>query len=289
MKLENLFPDEREQGDTRLKQCQLVMLRMLKIVHYLCEKHGIAYFLVGGSLLGAIRHKGFIPWDDDLDIGMTRANYEKFVALAVPELPEDIFFQTPETDPKFPSCTRVEARLRDKYSNYSPKANQWTYKWHMGLQLDIFIYDRAYLPHNFFIFLLNRTLMALFWKVGPFNKNQDKRTKVLKAISRFSPIPLVYASSFICQFAMVKMGTNFIRAKEIRHLKKVPFEDMEVYIPVGWKACLERQYGDFMKMPPAEKQVPFHGVGLPDPFNPCNHEKILYWNKRKSSANSQLT
>ena len=77
--LEQLFPDKRETGETRLKQCQLVMLRMLKIVHFLCERHQIEYFLVGGSLLGAIRHKGFIPWDDDLDIGMTRANYEKFV------------------------------------------------------------------------------------------------------------------------------------------------------------------------------------------------------------------
>src|SRR5688500_3524045 len=98
MDFSELIPDEREKGETRLKQCQLVMLRLLKILDYLCEKHKIEYFLVGGSLLGAIRHKGFIPWDDDLDVGMTRDNYERFVQLAVPELPHDIFFQTPETD-----------------------------------------------------------------------------------------------------------------------------------------------------------------------------------------------
>ena len=81
MEFENLFPDEREKGETRLRQCQLVMLRLLKIFDHLCTKHDIRYFLTGGTLLGAIRHKGFIPWDDDLDVGMTRVNYEKFVKL----------------------------------------------------------------------------------------------------------------------------------------------------------------------------------------------------------------
>ncbi len=284
-----LVPDEREKGETRLKQCQLVMLRMLKIVHHLCEHHNIEYFLVGGSLLGAIRHKGFIPWDDDLDIGMTRKNYEKFVKVAVPELPHDVFFQTPETDAAFPSCTRVEARLRDKYSNYNPKAGQQHNRYHMGLQLDIFVYDRAFLPGNYWIFLLNRSMMMAFWKIGPNNRNQHKRTAILKAIEKLSPFPLVYASTFICQKSMVKIGTNYIRKDELKQLEKVPFEDMEVYIPVGWKACLERQYGDYMKLPPKERQIPFHGQGLPDPFNPCNHEQILYWNERKRETSFKIS
>jgi len=68
MNFDVLFPDCREQGETRLRQCQLVMLRMLKILDYLCTKYEIDYFLTNGTLLGAIRHKGFIPWDDDTDI-----------------------------------------------------------------------------------------------------------------------------------------------------------------------------------------------------------------------------
>jgi len=114
---DTLFPDMRENEQTLTKQCQAVMLRMLKIIDYLCAKHNVQYFLIGGSLLGAIRHKGFIPWDDDLDIGMTRDNYDRFVELAVPDLPRDIFFQTHITDPSYPGCDYVEARLRDKYSS----------------------------------------------------------------------------------------------------------------------------------------------------------------------------
>ena len=61
-----LYPDNRQEGETVLRQAQLVMLRMLKIIDYICRKHDISYWMCSGTLLGAVRHKGFIPWDDDL-------------------------------------------------------------------------------------------------------------------------------------------------------------------------------------------------------------------------------
>src|SRR5678815_3050647 len=130
MNFDHLFPDERENGETRIKQCHLVMLRMFKIFDYLCYKFDIKYFLCSGTLKGAIRNKGFKPWDDDFDIGMTRDNYEKFEKFAVPELPSDIFFQTPETDVYFPACHRVEAKLRDKFSSYSIIGSQKDSQYH---------------------------------------------------------------------------------------------------------------------------------------------------------------
>ena len=271
MYFDTLFIDEREKGETPLRQSHLVMLRMLKIFDYLCVRHGIRYFLTGGTLLGAIRHQGFIPWDDDLDIGMTRAEYEKFVKLAVPELPNDIFFQTPETDPHYSQKSNVDARLRDNYSSYDHTEIE-NHKWHEGLQVDIFVYDRAFLPHNAFIVAQNALLKRL--------NNKKKRAKVLKMLSRFSPLGLVYASSFLQSSGAIKMGTNYVRAEEIATLQRKKFEDAEFYVPQGWDACLKRQYGDYMKLPPEDKRQSHHKV-TPFPFTPCNHTEILYWKDRK--------
>jgi lipopolysaccharide cholinephosphotransferase len=292
MDFEHLFPDERETGETRTRQCQLVMLRMLRILDHLCTKHKIQYFLTGGTMLGAVRHQGFIPWDDDLDVGMTRHNYEKFVRNGVPDLPKDIFFQNDETDPNYPSCHIMEAKLRDKYSRYGK-----TKEWHNGLQIDISIYDRAYLPHNFFIYLLNRCLIFFFKKKG-----DQKRAQVLKRIEKYCPFPLVYSCSFIHGRKMIKLGTNYLREKEIAKLIKIRFEDIETFIPNGWNRYLQRRYGNYMQFPPPEKRRGFHSdsihysnnnliklsfkeinvIDLPDPFTPCNHIEILHWKDRNS-------
>lgn len=287
MNFDVLFPDERERGENPLKQCQLVMLRMLKIFNYLCIKHDIQYFLVGGSLLGAIRHQGFIPWDDDLDVGMTRKNYKKFVQLAVPELPNDVFFQTPETDIYFSSCGRVEAKLKDKFSSYINSEEKKNQKHHLGLQLDLFVYDKAYFPHNALIYAVNRFLVILFWKIGKNNKGNQKRAKVLQLISKI-PLPFVYASGFILNKRMIKLGANYIKENEIVTLVKKPFEDMEVYIPQGWDACLRRQYGNYMQLPPDIQQKGLHSADIPHPFTPCNHTEVLFWENRVIKENNIL-
>lgn len=273
MDFDTLFIDNRESGETRLKQCQLVMLRMLKILDYLCTKHGIEYFLMGGSLLGAIRHKGFIPWDDDLDVGMTRKNYEKFLKLAVPELPDDVFFQNQVTEPNYPKCHIVEAKLRDKYSSLNhPDLSHCNI--HDGIMLDIFVYDRAFLPSNYLIYLLNRAMIAVSKKRGHLT-----RQKIVKAIEKWSPLPLVYSNSYINHRGMIKYGAHYMTKKEITTLVRTQFEDTAVLVPALWEACLKRQYGDFMKLPPAEKQKGHHSE-LPNPFVSCDHEDILHWDKR---------
>jgi lipopolysaccharide cholinephosphotransferase len=270
MDFNQLFPDNRERGETRLRQCQLVMLRMLKIFDYLCSKHEIKYFLTGGTLLGAIRHHGFIPWDNDLDIGMTRDNYEKFGQYAVPELPYDIFFQNKETDLFYRKCHHVDARLRDKYSSYIHPGKK-SKAWHDGLQVDIFVYDRSFLPHNFFVITQN---ILLKWLTS-----YKKRVRILKWVSRHSPFRLAYASNYLQNFGLLKKDT-YIKEKEYCNLIRAKFEDMEAYIPREFDHYLKRQFGNYTQLPPVEKRISNHNV-LCDPFTPCNHTEILHWEKRK--------
>lgn len=269
---DKIFPDEREKGETTLRQCQLVMLRILKILDFLCRKHEIDYFLTGGTLLGCIRHQGFIPWDDDIDIGMTRANYEKFLKYAVSELPKDVFFQTAQTDKHYHRTSGVDARLRDKYSSFNPEKKRGT---HEGLMVDIFVYDCAFFPSNLWIVLLNSFLNGCL-------QSSLRRAKVLKWIANNVPFPMVYCSNFVQNFSDRNRGT-YVKPEELAQLRRFKFEDMEALIPSGYDSYLRRQFGDYMVLPPEGKRVSHHKVN-PDPFTPCEHPEVLFWKDRNSES-----
>ncbi|MDZ5034932.1 LicD family protein, partial [Clostridium perfringens] len=118
-----------------LKEAQLRMLEILIEVDRICKKHHINYWLDAGTLLGAIRHEGFIPWDDDLDIGMLRKDYNKFLQIVKNELNSNFIFQSPETDDL---CQNAFAKIRDKNSEIRSKHNN---ERNLGVFIDIFPYD----------------------------------------------------------------------------------------------------------------------------------------------------
>jgi len=112
------------------------MLEMLIEFDAICKKHQLRYWLDSGTLLGAVRHKGFIPWDDDIDVSMPIKDYEQFIKIAESELSSDIFFQTAQTDKDFKfdyiklrsnKASIVELHEKDKTVNY-----------HQGVFVDIF-------------------------------------------------------------------------------------------------------------------------------------------------------
>ena len=193
----------------------------------------------------------------------------------MPELPYDIFFQTPQTDPYYPPRSNVEARLRDKYSSYTHVGSHKG-KWHEGVQVDIFVYDRSFLPHNFFVITQNKLLKLL--------NNNQRRAAILKAISRYIPLPLVYSSNFLQYYSELKLGT-YVKPKECATLIRTKFEDMEVYVPQGYDSYLRRQYGDYMQLPPVEKRISNHDV-IVDAFAPCNHSEILHWKERTEAKHN---
>ena len=121
----------------KMKRIWAVLLDMYLSFAEVCEKHGLKYFVVGGTLLGAIRHKGFIPWDDDFDVGMLRDDYEEFIKIAAKEINSPLFFQTPYTDPGyFVSWVKIRNSTTTGISKITNHR-----RFNQGLYLDIFPMD----------------------------------------------------------------------------------------------------------------------------------------------------
>ena len=120
-----------------MKRIWAVLLDMYLSFAEVCEKYGLKYFVIGGTLLGAIRHEGFIPWDDDLDVGMMREDYEKFLRIASNEFQEPLFFQTPYTDDGyFVSWVKIRNSSTTGLSRATCHR-----RFNQGLYLDIFPID----------------------------------------------------------------------------------------------------------------------------------------------------
>jgi len=118
-----------------IRKSQKIMTQMLKKFDQVCTKYNLKYWAIGGTLIGAVRHAGWIPWDGDIDVGMTEKDYNKLKKIIESELPEEYFFQTKENDKYYTSPIN---KIRYKYAWYSdgdPK------RWHHGIQLDIFVLD----------------------------------------------------------------------------------------------------------------------------------------------------
>ena len=136
-KFEKIRSDKVTKPNVDIRQLQLVQLKMLEEIDRICKKHDIKYSLFAGSALGAIRHKGFIPWDDDLDIVMMRPEYERFLAAAQKELNESYYLQK-EFSENWPlQFSKLRKNNTAFIERYIPKMDGI----HMGVYVDIFPCD----------------------------------------------------------------------------------------------------------------------------------------------------
>ena len=259
-----------------LQKCQLEILKAFIAV---CEKHNLTYYLVGGTALGAVRHKGFIPWDDDIDVGLPREDYEKFIKLQNEFVGTKYFIQTFETDPKY---IYNYAKLRDSSTTYIENFYK-TFQMNHGVWVDIFPIDgmsmedvpaeklakkvkknwaRVRLPYvwalrrkfskrTFFKDLaINALAILFFWgNVGHWN---NKRTDRINKEIPFDKAVLVGN----------RFGINYKREAMPREVygKGVEgvFEGVKVMLPSQTDTYLTLLYHDYMKLPPIEKQVGHH-------------------------------
>ena len=241
-----------------LKDLHKCLLILLKEIHRICEKYDIKYFLDSGTLLGAVRHQGFIPWDDDADVGMLRADFEKFKKYCIQEM-KDCFFV--ETKKQFRLCLKETLRIAAVNNQRAP------------ISIDIFPYDN--IPDT-------ALLRHLYVKIGIFltsvkkEKNNVNEAKTQKIDEFLYNIIVKITAIFLSRKVIDNFLNSFLsicKNKNTRNVSKligvpmsfwkninsaslydevilVPFEDTKFYILKNYDVVLTNLYGDYMTPPP---------------------------------------
>ncbi len=268
----NYTYNKEEYEDLSLRDAQMLMVDVLKDVHELCEKHGIKYFLDAGTLIGAVRHKGFIPWDDDIDIGMIREEYNKFLEIAPKELPKHLFLQTFETD-EYYNVYPTPCKVRYNNTLFLEDGTEENYKMHNGIFIDVFPYDS--LPKLKITYKIQRTLsyniLKSFKRLRDIPDYLSFKNKI--TFSFYKLVVKMFPNKRRLQFfnCLVKwndpesdyMGygvdtywSEYIYKKEdYFDLVKLEFEGQHFYAPKNYDAILTQLYGDYMTMPKEEDRV----------------------------------
>lgn len=262
--------------DEKIMQLEKMHVLQIKIsleIKRICEKHNISYFIMAGTVLGAVRHGGFIPWDDDMDIGMLREEYNKFLKVCETELGEEFFLQTWDTDPEFPFSY---AKVRLKSTNVIAKFAKDNSLKCNGIFVDLFPFDNA--PDDAKLaqkqakrYFVCKRLLWLKKGMGKSIKQESFKQKLKYYASYFvaSVIPYNWIKNYF-QKVLIKyndIDTRCVVAdsvytyqkesldrKWVTNLENVKFETEEFMAFKDRIAYLEHLYGDYMKLPDEDKR-----------------------------------
>ena len=233
---------------SNLRKIQLRMLDILTCVDSICRKHNIRYWLSSGTLLGSVRHGGFIPWDDDLDIEMLRKDYQKLLKVLPEELPGNYVLQTHDTDSNY---VYQYAKIRDLNSFIYDTCETNRIFRYQGIFIDIFPLEPSFnCLTKIAAVVFNRLCFCLALKKGILHRlykwNYWICTSLLfpifRCISKLAPSKIV-GNTFGVGF-FEKRNLNFIFP-----LKEIKFEGRYFYAPFDTDYYLKRHYGNYMKIP----------------------------------------
>ena len=247
-----------------LRSCQLKQLSILKVIDGICQKHNIKYWLDGGTLLGAMRHGGFIPWDDDIDIAMDVKDLKRFTEIAPKEMPEGLFVQTPQTDP---NVKEQMVKIRDLNSLYIEKGDNFVSDYVKGIFVDVFPFEShpdipksllkpltkgitksisiLHHPHTYSL----RSFVEFFWFGGKF----------LLYMSVYRFLKAVCKSTHYANIPTMNGYGITHKQDTVLPLSTVKFEDSDFPAPHNPDLYLRNIYGNYMEIPPIEKRH-FHSL-----------------------------
>lgn len=256
-------------NDEQLKKLQHELLDLLIELDRICKKHNIPYFLYAGTLLGAVRHKGFIPWDDDIDVAMLRKDYERFKKLVNEELDkEKYFFQSQETDLHY---NWVFARLRKNNTVYN-RAGQEHLNYHKGLFIDIFPLDNLSenkIKQKLTVYMCVVCKKALWAPVGVIYGKNTLHRAVFKFLNFFPRKMFISIYEFFA-IKFNKKETSIIISHNVhgtiyekdwyKNIVELEFEGYRFKAPENYHQILEASYGDYMELPPENEREGHHYV-----------------------------
>lgn len=267
-----------------LKEAQKIMVEMLIEINRVCEKYGIEYYLSDGTLLGAIRHKGFIPWDDDLDISMTRENYKKFEKVAVHEMNSQYFVQTIDTEKSY-AINGCPMKIRHLHSLFK-EVERSNVKYHEGIFIDVFPMDRIPKSKGFIKFQKN--IGKLFFKLKDSYDSQNSVKKFIQAI--FKPVSYKLFQHILRSTLWVneRYGTDnytygvdtyfyndfSYNEKNLFPLQKLDFEGHKFLAPNNPDIILTELYGDYMQLPPESERY-IHSTHI-EIYEENNNEREIF-------------
>lgn len=258
-----------------MKQFQNILLDMFKKFHQMCKKNNIRYYMVGGTLLGAVRHKGFIPWDDDIDIAIPRPDYERLIDNSEKWLPDNMILKSYK---KFPEHIFPYVKILNKDTpivniiddNYSKEG--------VIVRFHFDVYPIDGLGNKFRKAKVIASIVSFIKRIVVLNqekrcisKNPVKRL-VKKCIGKFDLYRLFSLLDIVMQNEKFEDSLLVTRWRNLNSVKNIVkkevygtpvlyrFEDTEFYGLEKAEEYLECVYGDYMKIPEVKMQIPTHDI-----------------------------
>lgn len=260
-----------------LEQTKKIQVNMLEYIHNICEKNNINYFLIGGSLLGAVRHKGMIPWDDDIDIALLRNDYNKLISILKKEKSNEymILNNQIQKDYFYPFSKLINKKTVLIENNFESIENY-------GVYVDIFAIDS--LPEdekeiNKRYKMQKRYQNMIFLAAADNSKNKNilKRImrdfckKILKLygykniVNKYDRICTKYnylknSKLAISNWPIYSKENEIQKLADYKNIMEIEFEKLYVKVPKNYDRILTTAFGNYMELPPEEKRVSNHNI-----------------------------